>query len=136
MTAPAVTVGADRPVAEAARLMLEHAVNRLPVERDGALVGIVTRADLVRAFARPDGEIEAELRSDVLERTIWAATSRVTLDVHEGRVRIGGDVDTCSEARLIRCFAARVPGVVAVESELAWRTDDLGRDRAREPAGR
>jgi CBS domain-containing protein len=55
MTAPAITIGPDRPAAAAARLMLEHGVNRLPVvSDDGMLLGIVTRADLVRAFIRSD----------------------------------------------------------------------------------
>lgn len=67
MTAPAVTIEPERRVDEAARLMLDRDVNRLPVVRDGVLVGIVTRADLVRAFRRPDAQIAREIREDVLE---------------------------------------------------------------------
>ena len=51
MTAPAVTVEADDPVRKAARLIAESGHNRLPVEEDGHLVGIVTRADVLRALA-------------------------------------------------------------------------------------
>jgi CBS domain-containing protein len=51
MTAPAVTVSSHCPVADAAGLMLELSIDRLPVVDDGRLVGIVTRADLVRDFA-------------------------------------------------------------------------------------
>jgi CBS domain-containing protein len=59
MTSPAITVGVDRDVSFAARSMTEYGIKRLPVVgHDGALVGIVTRADLVRAFARSDEEIE------------------------------------------------------------------------------
>src|SRR5581483_6940637 len=65
MTAPAITIDAGRPVAEAAALMLDRGINRLPVVHAGELVGIVTRADLVRAFRRSDEEIAREIRQDV-----------------------------------------------------------------------
>ena len=51
MTAPPVTVEADDPIRKAARLIAESEHNRLPVEEDGRLVGIVTRADVLRALA-------------------------------------------------------------------------------------
>ena len=51
MTAPAVTVDADDPVRKAARMIAESGHNHLPVEEDGHLVGIVTRADVLRAIA-------------------------------------------------------------------------------------
>src|SRR3954451_24247248 len=54
MTSPALTVGPRKRVHEAARLMTDRRINRLPVVAGGALVGIVTRADLVRAFTRSD----------------------------------------------------------------------------------
>jgi acetoin utilization protein AcuB len=51
MTEPAVTVEADDPIRKAARLIAESGHNHLPVEEDGHLVGIVTRADVLRALA-------------------------------------------------------------------------------------
>ena len=51
--------------------MIDYRINRLPVVSDGKLVGIVTRADLVRAFTRSDEEIEREIRDDVLLHTLW-----------------------------------------------------------------
>jgi CBS domain-containing protein len=51
MTSPAVAVEADDPVRKAGRLIAESGHNRLPVEEDGHLVGIVTRADVLRAIA-------------------------------------------------------------------------------------
>jgi CBS domain-containing protein len=48
MTAsPLVTIGLDAPTCEAARLMREHNIRRLPVMKDGALVGIITSKDLL-----------------------------------------------------------------------------------------
>lgn len=47
-----VMVQADRPLMEAARLLEEHEISGLPVvDRDGALVGVLTESDLVRARA-------------------------------------------------------------------------------------
>lgn len=49
MTSPARTIGPDTPVGEAARIMEETRINRLPVVENGLLAGIVTRGDVVRA---------------------------------------------------------------------------------------
>lgn len=51
MSAPLVTVTEDTPVDEIARLLAIHHIKRLPVVRDGCLVGIVSRADLLRVVA-------------------------------------------------------------------------------------
>jgi CBS-domain-containing membrane protein len=67
MTAPAVTVGPEELVAAAARRMYDRDVKRLPVvDHSGALVGIVTRADLLKVFLRSD----EELRFEVLDHGI------------------------------------------------------------------
>src|SRR5581483_5078942 len=88
MTVPARTIGQERPVAEAAKRMLEEGVNRFPVVNDdGALVGIVTRADLVRAFVRSDQAIADEIREDVVLKTLWIAPEALDISVHDGRVR-------------------------------------------------
>lgn len=120
MTAPAVTIGPRRPVSEAARLMLDEGVNRLPVVGDGRLVGILTRSDLVRAFVRTDAEIEREIREEVIARTLWVAPERVDVQVEHGEVRLAGTVETQADAELIPKFVQRVPGVVEVLSKLRW----------------
>jgi CBS domain-containing protein len=55
MTAPAVTIVPRRTLADAAALMLDLRIDRLPVVDGDQLVGIVTRTDVVRAFAAEDG---------------------------------------------------------------------------------
>jgi CBS domain-containing protein len=127
MTSPAITIEPHRPVSEAARLMVERNVNRLPVVLDGELVGIVTRADLVRAFHRSDEEIDREIREDVLLRTLWMSPEPLTIGVERGEVSLSGEVDSRTEAELVEAFVRRVPGVVDVRSELTWRVDDLAR---------
>jgi acetoin utilization protein AcuB len=52
MSAPAITVRGDTPVAEAASLLVDNRVGCLPVLEDGTPVGIVTTSDLLRAVAR------------------------------------------------------------------------------------
>ena len=129
MTAPAVVTEPGKPVWQAARKMLEHDVNRLPVVDEGKLVGIVTRADLVSAFHRPDAELERELRDEVLTRTLWIDPHDVEIDVDLGDVHLSGEVDTKTSAELVEEYAARVPGVVSVRSDLTWAVDDQARRR-------
>jgi len=130
MTRPAVTIDPDRPVSEAARLMLERRVNRLPVVKADQLLGIVTRADLVRAFTRTDAEIEHEIRDEVLHRLLQGTDDppgAVSVVVTEGQVRLGGLVERRSDAELLPGFVARVPGVVAVDAAVKWRFDNVSR---------
>jgi CBS domain-containing protein len=116
MSAPPITIAPYRSVAAAAQLMVESGVNRLPVVRHGVLVGIVTRADLVRAFTRPDPEIEREIRREVLERSMWIEPGRVAVEVERGHVKLAGTLDARSEIALLERLARTVPGVVSVES--------------------
>ena len=61
MSAPVITVGEETSLAEIARLLTTHRIKRVPVVRDGRIVGIVSRADLVRALlARPDISVVEE----------------------------------------------------------------------------
>lgn len=130
MTAPAVTIGPRRLLTEAAATMLGEGIKRLPVvDDDGNLVGIVTRADLVRAFVRSDEEIAREIREDVLGRTLWISPETVTVEVEDGEVRLAGTVETRADAELIPSFVQRVPGVVNVLSKLrALETNEHRRD--------
>jgi CBS domain-containing protein len=121
MTAPAVTIRPQRSVAEAASLMLDRGVNRLPVvDADEKLVGIVTRADLVRAFVRDDSVIEREIRDDVLLRTMWESPDRFGVRVRGGEVLLAGKVNDAHSAGALVRFVERVPGVVNVRSRIRW----------------
>jgi len=121
MTTPAVTIGSGKLVAEAAELMLDLRIDRLPVVDAGELVGIVTRADLVRAFTREDEEIEREIRDEVILKTLWVNPTRVKVQVEEGCVTLEGRVDNEGVAEQIVYFVQRVPGVVSIEPRLTWR---------------
>lgn len=127
MTAPAITIAPYESVSEAARIMCERHVNRLPVVKDERLVGIVTRADLVRAFTRGDEEIEREIREDVIERTMWIDVGKIEAVVQRGHALLTGCLQTRSDVELLGRLVGRVPGVVAVESRVAWDVDDTTR---------
>jgi CBS domain-containing protein len=131
MTSPAVTVAPWMPVAEAARLMLARGINRLPVVKDEELlVGIVTRADLVRAFTRTDEEIAAEIYGDLLERSLWLDRDAVRVGVEGGHVALAGTVPRRSDARLLERLVGRLPGVLSVDADLHWDADDTSRRRS------
>jgi CBS domain-containing protein len=121
MSAPALTIGPRRSVSEAATLMIDEGVNRLPVvDEEGKLIGIVTRADLVRAFVRSDEDVAREIREEVIWRTLWIEPGTINVTVEDGEVRLSGEVETKGDAELIPTFVQRVPGVVSVLSKLSW----------------
>jgi CBS domain-containing protein len=121
MTSPATTIQRWRNVADAAKAMIDLDVNRLPVVHHDKLVGIVTRADLVRAFARTDEEIRTEIREDVLQRTLMLPNpGAVDIGVEAGAVTLSGSVERRYEAEVAAEASARIPGVVSVASTLTW----------------
>jgi len=108
--------------------MCERRVNRLPVVKDDKPIGIVTRADLVRAFTRGDEEIERKIEDDVLGRTLRIEKGRVEVAVSRGTVRLEGVLHTLSDTELLERLVGRVP----------WQVDDRSRKgrRALEEAAR
>jgi CBS domain-containing protein len=120
MTAPPIVIDPQRPVTEVATLLLSEGINRLPVVADGVLVGIVTRADLVRAFARDDQTIHDEIVRTARD-DLWVDPARLEVEVHDGVVQLAGVLESQSEARVVATFARRVPGVVEVVSNISTR---------------
>lgn len=127
MSTPAVTVGPDDDVVRAVQLMETHHVHRLPVvDGDGALVGIVARADLLRVFLRPDVDICHEVVGEVLEREMCVDPRTLNVTVHDGIVSISGVVERYSMIPLIAALVRRVDGVVEVREHLKADLDDRG----------
>jgi CBS domain-containing protein len=126
MTRSVVSVTPDTPLPEIARLLEARRIKRVPVLRDGELVGIVSRADLLRAFAlQPPADSSAgdrELRDRLtveFDRAGITSHPYVNLVIRDGAVHLWGIVPTREEAEKLRVAAARVPGVASVESHLA-----------------
>jgi len=128
MTKDVVTVEPDATVEHCARLMEERRVKRLPVAGDGRLLGVVSRADLLRAVLEPPGKIgtDAQARdkhiSDALwaemRRQSWADTLYTFADVKDGVVTLHGFVRSDDQRRGLRVLAARIEGVERVEDRM------------------
>ncbi|MFH9589689.1 CBS domain-containing protein [Streptomyces luteogriseus] len=119
MSAPAVCARPEWTVVEAARLMDTEGVKRLPVvDETERLVGIVSRADLLRVFLRRDDALRDEIAGDVLVRTLGLAPSDVAVDVRDGRVTLKGRVATEQIIPVIERLCGGVDGVVSVDSDL------------------
>lgn len=134
MSTPAVTITSTRPIQEAAAIMTSRRINRLPVVDDGRLVGIVTRADLLRAYLRTDEELAETIRNDVLLRILWLDPAGFDVRVHDGEAVIEGRVERRSTAEIIEETVRMVPGIVALDVRIPWAIDDRDiRPAEREP---
>jgi CBS domain-containing protein len=126
MTSPAVTIGPDSDAVDAARLMEEMVVTRLPVVDDaGRLVGIISRRDILRVFVRADEEIREEIRDEIVGRLLWLDPDELVVEVGNGVVGLAGEVETRSLAELAGSVIGRVDGVVSVLNGLTYKVDDL-----------
>ena len=125
MSAPAVTVSPQATVPGAAKLLARHGIKRLPVVDDrGRLVGIVSRADLLRLFLRDDEAIRREILQEVLLRALWIDPLTVTVTVQDGIVTLTGRLERKSLIPMAVHLTRRVPGVVDVVSQLSFDWDD------------
>ncbi|MEV5775157.1 CBS domain-containing protein [Streptomyces antimycoticus] len=127
MSAPAVCARPEWTVVEAARVMSDRSVKRLPVvDETDKLLGIISRGDLLRVFLRHDNAIRDEIERDLLLRTLRLAPSAMTVDVQEGEVTLAGSVETRSLVPVIVRLCRGVDGVVSVTEHLTYDTDDTG----------
>ncbi|MFP3986680.1 CBS domain-containing protein [Streptomyces sp. E11-3] len=125
MSKPAITVHAKDTIAEAARTMAGHRVERLPVvDEEDRLVGIVTRRDLLQVFLRPDEAIRREVIDEVLVRTLWLGPRAIDVKVNEGVVTLDGKLERRSETPVAVRMTRQIDGVVAVVDKLTYRFDD------------
>jgi CBS domain-containing protein len=127
MKSPAVAVLSSATLRQAASLMHRRNSERLPVvDATGALVGIVSRADLLKAFLRSDASIVHEIREKVLARTPQIDAGAILIEVEEGVVRLAGELETRELARILVRRVAAIEGVVGINDQLRWRLDDNG----------
>jgi CBS-domain-containing membrane protein len=125
MTKPPITITADDTVAHAARLMYGSRVKRLPVvTADGHLIGIVSRADVLSVYDRPDEEISLEITGKLLLDTFLVDPARFSVTVKDGIVTIAGDPETSTVGRDIIDSIRHVEGVVTVRDRLSYPPDE------------
>jgi CBS-domain-containing membrane protein len=125
MTRPAVTVSEDAFVGEAARRMQSRLVKRLPVvDSGGTLRGIVSRADLLSVYERPDAEIRDEVVKAVLTGDFGFDEQMFVITVNSGVVTITGPVGKRAVALSLLAAIRYVEGVVSVRDRLSYPEQD------------
>ena len=135
MTPEPVFVSEDTPLEKIVQLIEKKRVRRFPVLRDGKLVGIVARANLVRAYIKnaayssdvnaSDGQIRARILSEI-EKAEWAPTAAIDVNVAAGVVTLFGTIFDDRERAALKVLAENVPGVRAVQDELVWVEPNSG----------
>ena len=129
MTPSVVSVAEAAPLDQVVALMEKKRIRRVPVVRDGKLVGIISRADLLRALAQKlageaqvpttDAGIEKAL-FDKLAGSSWSAASNVGVTVKDGVVTLNGFVYDERARAALRVAAENTPGVTGVVDQLVW----------------
>lgn len=130
MSDTVLSVGPDDPVSDVVELMERRRVKRVPVIDRGGLVGIVSRANLVRALVRnlprpadPDAVSDREIRERILAEIAkqpWGPRASVDVRVENGIVELHGAVTDDRERPALRVLAENVPGVKEVRDRLTW----------------
>ncbi|MCM1973028.1 CBS domain-containing protein [Streptomyces sp. G1] len=129
MTSPAVTIRPDATLPQAARLMAERHIKRLPVvDADGTIKGIVSRADLLKVFLRSDDELATEIHHEVIRQLFPVSQETVKVDVTHGIVTLTGQVRDAHRIPLAVRLAQAVEGVVSVHNRLEVLPSALGHE--------
>jgi CBS domain-containing protein len=132
MSPSPIVVERNTTIAEAARLMTDHKVKRLPVvDPEGRLEGIVSRADILVAFARDDDVIADAVEQGVIRRILMLESRDVSVHVADGVVLLSGQVPNRSDAKLLEELVGRIEGVIRCDSDLVWSFDDIAAGPAR-----
>jgi CBS domain-containing protein len=128
MHRPAITIEQDATVAEAARLMHTRHVKRLPVidRQTGRLIGIVSRADLLGVYDRPDKDITKEILEQVIEAEFVLDRLAFDVTVTGGVVTVSGPVHSRPVALSLLAAIREVDGVVAVQDRLSYPRRQTG----------
>ena len=129
MSTDLVNVAADTPLDEVVGLMERRRIKRVPVVDGDALIGIVSRADLLRSLlgvldaqpaeSRRDEEILELIQAELAKRS-WVPRDGLSISVKDGVVDLNGVILEEKEREALRVVAENTPGVKAVEDHLVW----------------
>jgi CBS domain-containing protein len=129
MTHDVVTVSTDAALEQVVEAMEQHRIKRMPVTENNRVVGVVSRADLLRALVvaeRRDRPIATDDRSiraailDALDKQSWAPMTTLNVTVADRVVDIWGTITNDEERRAICILAENVPGVQQVNDHLVF----------------
>lgn len=130
MTREVISVSPDGSLETAAFLLDHHRVRRLPVAVDGDLVGIVSRADVIKALAaappaapaRTDAELEAEMRARIADEP-WAHASSLVVRASGGVLSVWGTVTSQAERSALTTMARAIEGSQGVDNNVVVTPD-------------
>jgi CBS domain-containing protein len=129
MTREVISVSPDLPVGDAALIIDKHRVRRLPVVADDALVGIVSRGDLVKALAatpRAATRLSGDALADEMQRRIasepWTSGHAVVVQARAGRLSLWGMVNSAAERAALETMARAIDGCDAVDNHLVVKS--------------
>lgn len=134
MTPDPITIQEDMPLHRIAALLEKHHIKRVPVVRDDKLVGIVSRANLLRGFSAraPEGggshddrEIRDAIAKEIDDNT-GVLVDRINVIVSEGKVQLWGLVENSQEKMAVQVAAENTPGVKEVENNLGYLPQGVG----------
>jgi CBS domain-containing protein len=130
MTPAVVTAEPQEPLRNVVGLMERRRIKRVPIVQNGRLVGIVSRANLVRALVRamatPEREApvsDQEIRGHILDeisKQPWGPRASVDVRVKDGAVELYGSITDERERAALQVVAESTPGVKAVRDSLVW----------------
>jgi CBS domain-containing protein len=129
MTEDVLSVPQDAQLEQVVATMEKNRIKRLPVTADGRVVGVVSRADLLRALigrvrnAQPHAMDDRTIRTailDALDAQPWAPTTTLNVTVADGVADIWGTITNDQERRGIRVIAENTPGVKLVNDHLVY----------------
>ncbi len=129
MTKDVITAMPETPLHEIANLLEKYAIKRIPIVKNGQLVGIVSRANLIQAVASAPKGLEVPL-SDLairdkllahLKAQPWSHTDSLNITVNDGVVNLWGATNSETERKAIRVAAEAMPGVRSVNDHLNLR---------------
>ena len=127
MTSDVLTVAEGDPLSDVERLMERRRIRRVPVVRNGRLVGIVSRSDLIVALGRsladipPPSATDAEMTAEAeheLRHARWLGKSSVSIRVEDGVATLDGIIHDERMRAAIRVAAQNVPGVTAITDRI------------------
>jgi|SRR3954451_11749623 len=147
MSTDVSSIDQSLPLGSAVSLMEKRRIKRLPVTDGDKLVGIITRADFIRALGsfvtqvyEESATSDAEIRSRILKETqhqSWAPKGTLDVDVKDGIVQLRGTLTDERQRDAIKVLAENVPGVRGIDDHLIW-VDPIGATvlQSREDAAR
>ncbi|MFO7908440.1 MAG: CBS domain-containing protein [Halomonas sp.] len=135
MTVNPMTIEEDAPLHKIARLLEKHRIKRVPVVKEGKLVGIVSRANLLQGLATEAAASDGALKDDrairdaildEIEDNTGVRSAAISVTVSNGVAELWGLIDSSDQRKAIEVAAENTPGVTRVENNLGYAPRGVG----------